>query len=84
MIHSVSDNVLSRATIEDFQQGHFYMIVERIKEAYPGYKGFNIAGRLLTRFPGQFKTVYTSRPFMNSVHGEEYKPYLVVIVLEKL
>lgn len=84
MLHSVSSYTLANATLGDFQKGHFYMTIERLKEVYPGYTGFGIADRLMKRFPGEFNLVYKSRPFLNATHSEEKVPYLSVFILEKL
>jgi hypothetical protein len=84
MIHAVSHRTLIGSFLKDFQKGHFYMTIERLEEVYPGYTGFGIADRLMKRFPGEFKLVYQSRPFLNDTHPEEKVPYLSVFVLEKL
>ncbi len=94
MFHSVACRQILDAPLSAFIKGHFYGFVQYkeghlVDKGYNSgfiqtYPGDNSAQKVMKKHPNEFKVVYESKPFLNSYHKENTKPYLILYVLEKL
>jgi len=86
MIQAITLGQLHVSPVEHFKTGHFYMVVAHT-QAYVDYNFVTDSEnfkKIMEKRGGDFKIVYESPAFLNSVHYHEKTPYLKMYILEKL